>query len=46
MIVEGREELRYVEDKSTSGFAFGPTRSNDVSESYPNIRGGFEFQAT
>jgi len=45
-MVEGREELRYVKGESTSGFAFGPTRSNDVGESYPSIHGGFEFQAT
>ena len=42
-MVEGREELRYVEGKSTSGFAFGPTRAHDVGESYPDIHGRFEF---
>jgi len=45
-MVERREELRYVEDESTSGFAFGPTRVNNVGKSYPSIHGGFEFQAT
>jgi len=45
-MVEKREELRYVEGESTGGFVFGPTRANDVGESYPSIYGGFEFQAT
>jgi len=45
-MVEGGEELRYVEGESTGGFAFGPTRVNNVGESYPSIRGGFELQAT
>ena len=45
-MVEGREELRYVEGESTSGFAFGPTRAYDVGENYSSICGRFEFQAT
>ena len=44
-MVEEREELRYVEGKSTSGFAFGLSRANDVGKSYPSIHGRFEFQA-
>ena len=42
-MVEGREELRYVEGKSTSGFAFGPPRAHDVGESCPGIYSRFEF---
>ena len=45
-MVERREELRYVEGKSTNGFAFGPTRVHDVGESYPGTHDRFEFQAT
>ena len=46
MMVEGREELRYVEGESASGFVFGLTKAHDVGENYPGIHGRFEFQAT
>ena len=46
MMVEGREELRYVEDQSTSGFAFGPTRVYDMDKGHTGIHGRLEFQST
>ena len=45
MMVEGREELRYVKGQSTSSFAFGPTRAYDVGEGHTGIHGRFEFQS-
>jgi len=44
-MVEGREELRYIEGESTSGFVFGLTRAHNVDESYPGICGRFKFQS-
>jgi len=39
MMVERREELRYVKGESASGFAFGPTRPHNVGKSNPGIYG-------
>jgi len=45
-MVERREELKYVEGKHASGFAFSPTRTYNVGESNSGICGQFKFQTT